>query len=386
VSFRFSEEQLARQVPAVLASLLDLPEKDVTTERVSPGSDPGFDLILRAAGQTFVAQLRATATLGAIAAQARDLVATVKQSRRPAIPLIVVPFMTEAGRRAATAAGASWFDLSGNAHIVGTGLRVIVDGRPNEYRKRGRPASVFAPKSARVVRWLLMHPERAFTQKEIAQATDMTEGFVSRIVRRLEADNYVNRLGSSGERNSSRSGYASDGDSGRADGDPPGGALKGRRPVRVSNPSLLLDAWREGYEFDRHTIIQGHIAARSGDALARFVGDTLVAEKVEHAATGLAAAWQLTQFAAFRIATFFVTTEPSPELERKLGFRRDTSGANTWLVVPDDRGVLQGAEDRAGLHCVHPVQAYVDLKGHPERAAEAAERLRAEFMNWKHDA
>jgi hypothetical protein len=97
-------------------------------------------------------------------------------------------------------------------------------------------------------------------------------------------------------------------------------------------------------------------------------------------------AWQLTHFAAFRLATFFVTSEPSAELKGKLGFREDARGANLWLVVPNDADVFQGAQDREGLRCVHPVQAYLDLKGHPQRAAEAAERLRTEFMNWKRDA
>ena len=63
----------------------------------------------------------------------------------------------------------------------------------------GRPARIFAPKSARVVRWLLMHPSESFSQRELARATDMTEGFVSRIVGRLEADSHLVRVGFSGE-------------------------------------------------------------------------------------------------------------------------------------------------------------------------------------------
>jgi hypothetical protein len=261
-----------------------------------------------------------------------------------------VPFMTDAGRRACEGARLPWFDLSGNAHIVAPGLRVIVDGRPNRFRGPGRPASIFAPKSARVVRWLLEHPQQALTQREIARATDMTEGFVSRIASRLEHDSYVLRE--------------------------PNGAL------RVKDPQLLLDAWRDEYRFDKHTIIQGHVAARSGDALTRSVSDTLSATSVEHAATGLSAAWQLTHFAVFRIATFFVAEPPSTAVREKLGFREEARGANLWLVVPNDVGVFHGAEPREGVRCVHPVQAYVDLKAHPERAPEAAERLRSERLMW----
>ena len=61
----------------------------------------------------------------------------------------------------------------------------------------------------------------------------------------------------------------------------------------------------------------------------------------------------------------------------------DPHGANLWLVVPNDAGVFHGAAEKDGIHCVHPVQAYFDLKGHSERASEAAERLRNEFLDWR---
>lgn len=380
---RPSERQLVSQVPAALATLLDVPEREIESRHDEAS---GVDLVVSAAEQTFAVEVLTAAAAGPIAAHALYVAKAATKLRRRTIPLVAVPFMGEAGRRACEAARVAWFDLSGNAHIVAPGIRIIVDGRPDRFRQPGRPASIFAPKSARVVRWLLMHPDRSFTQREIARATDMTEGFVSRIVARLEADSYIARVGVSGEGDGFGSGYGYGAGSGAGDGDGSGGSHQSKPPVRVRDASLLLDAWRDEYDFSKHTVIRGHVAARSGDTLARFVSDTLVADRVEHAATGLAAAWQLTHFAAFRIATFFVTSELSAELKAKLCFREDPRGANLWLVVPNDPGVFHGAKDRDGLRCVHPVQAYLDLKDHPERAVEAAERLRGEFMNWKRDA
>src|SRR5690606_36897725 len=120
------------------------------------------------------------------------------------------------------------------------------NGRPNQFRRRGRPANVFAPKSSRIARLLLMQPHARWTQREISQATGVSEGFVSRIVARLEADRYVERDAQ--------------------------GAL------RVKDPNLLLEAWRERYEFSRHSIIRGHVAARSGADLSRMVGHALEAD------------------------------------------------------------------------------------------------------------
>lgn len=347
---RAKEQRQFAGVPAALARLLELPVGAVTAQIDSASGTP---CLISAADQTFAVEWSGSPTAGPVAARAAQAVERAKALGRGTVPLVAVPFMGEAGRRACNAVRVPWFDLSGNAHIVAPGIRVIVAGRPNQFRSPGRPASVFAPKSARVARWLLMHPDKGFTQREIARSTNMTEGYVSRIAGRLERDGYAVR--------------------------DTGGAL------RAKDPQILLDAWHEAYQFSKHTLIPGHVAARSGDALARFVNDILVVEQMEHAATGLAAAWQMTHFAAFRVATFFVATEPSAEVKGRLGFREDTRGANLWLVVPNDAGVFQGARDREGIRCVHPVQAYLDLKGHPERAADAAERLRGEMDKWAED-
>jgi len=64
-----------------------------------------------------------------------------------------------------------------------------------------------------------------------------------------------------------------------------------------------------------------------------------------------------------------------------VGLREEPQGENVWLVVPNDVGVFQGAADHQGVRCVHPVQVYLDLKGHPERAVEAAEQLRRQVLN-----
>lgn len=344
-----SSQQLVREVPTVLAVLLDVPKAEVHLDK---GGAPEADLVVRAGAHAFVVDVLEAAAPGPVAAHAERVVSAARKLRRKATPLLAVPYMTEAGRQAAEAAKVPWFDLSGNAHIVAPGLKVIVEGRPNRFRRVGRPASLFAPKSARLVRWLLMYPAASFSQRELSRATEMDEGMVSRLAARLEADSYVVREAT--------------------------GAL------RVKDPALLLDAWNAEYRFDRHTLIQGGVAARSGDALTRFVGDTLAAANTNHAATGMSAAWHLQHFAAFRIASFFIDAPLDEELRAKLGFREEPRGANLWLVVPNDAGVFQGATEQAGVRCVHPVQAYVDLKAHPERASEAAEHLRAGLLSlWR---
>src|SRR5688572_12660863 len=127
----------------------------------------------------------------------------------------------------------------------------------------------------------------------------MGAGFVSRVVRRLEQLGLI-------ERNESRA-------------------------VRARDPRLLLEAWAEHYDFERHHVVRGHVAARSGDELLSRLSSACTNAGIEHAATGLAGAWLLTHFAAFRTVTCYVAELPGANLLESLGFQEEEHGANLWL-------------------------------------------------------
>lgn len=344
--------QALRQVTARLAELLDVAPSEIRNHQDRRMS--AADAVIEIAGTTFVVEYKGSGSTAPVSA-AIELVRMHASAVGPrAVPLVVVPFMGPVGRRRCEDAQVAWLDLSGNARIYAPGIRVLVEGQPNQFKSRGRPPSAFAPKSARISRWLLMHPRQPVKQREIAQATSMDEGFTSRIISRLEEDDLVTRGQDGG--------------------------------IRPRDPDLLLDAWRESYAFSMHLIIQGHLAARSGEEALRLLAEGLQGRKMRYAATGLAAAWLMTKFAGFRLVTMYVTERPAPETLERLGFREEARGANVWIVIPKDEGVFQGADERDGVVCVHPVQAFLDLKDQPERAKEAAEHLRAELLKWSADA
>jgi hypothetical protein len=342
---------LVTRMPDLLAHIMGMSDGELEADY---GHSSGADVVLRSRSHVFVVEVKKSTSAAAIAAAVRQVQERARRVSRSAVPLIAVPFMGNVGRKVCEEAGVGWVDLSGNAHVTARGLKVLIDGRPNQFRARGRPSNVFAPKSARIARWLLSHPGVGVTQREIARATSMDEGFVSRIVTRLEREGYIQR--------------------------------DDRCAIRTKDESLLLDAWREAYRFPAHAVFRGTVAARSGEALVALVSKALVKQRLVHAATGLAAAWLMTHFAVFRTASFYLQEEPSARLRSAIGFHEDDRGANLWLIVPNDEGVFHGGAEVEGVRCVHPVQVYLDLGAHPERAAEAAEHLRAEVIERNRDA
>jgi len=346
-----SEHVAMQEVAARLAELVGVDWSEIRLE--TGHGAPQHDGIIAVGPFTFVVEWKGSG----LAAQVATAVEQVQRHAVDidgAVPVVAVPFMGEAGRERCAEADVEWLDLSGNARIFAPGLRILVEGKPNQFKRRGRPSSAFAPKSSRVTRWLLMHPNEPLTQREIARATDIDEGYTSKIVSKLEHDGLIVKDQS--------------------------GAIKAR------DPDLLLDAWREDYDFSKHHLVRGHVAARSGDALLRQLVGSLQKASAEFAATGLAAAWLLDRFAGFRTTSLYLAKAPTPELLDSLSFREDERGANVWLVVPNDEGVFHGASEIEGIRCVHPVQVYLDLGAHPERADEAASKLRTSHLTWRTDA
>lgn len=346
-----SEAQALRAIRRLMMELLHDTASSLDAKlEVQFGDGDGTDLVVRARGIVFVVDYKSRSDAAVVArAVERACAYATRKPKRSDVRLLAVPHMGAVGRNLCERAGIGWLDLSGNAHIVAPGVFVHVEGKPNRFTRPGRPSTVFAPRSSRIVRHLLIHPAKAVTQRELARATGVGEGFTSRIVRRLEEDGYVTRDSSSGA-------------------------------VAVTKPALLLEEWSAAYDFSKHQIQKGHLSARSAEEMLRRVAESLAKAKLDHAVTGLGAAWLMTHFAGFRLVTVFVADDRANELLAKLGWREEPRGANLWLVVPNDEGVFQGANGCEGVRCVHPVQAYVDLKAHPERAADAAKELRGRLL------
>ena len=265
------EREAFRRLPAVLTDLLDEPASELAFHRL-PADEQG-DVVVDVRGRQWIFEIMSSSRPGVVASAAAQL---ATRAHRDGLCVLVVPFMTPAGAEAAAARDVNWIDLSGNAQIRDDSLYISAQGKPNHFVVRGRPSSPFAPKSSRIARAMLMEPQRWWRQKELSTATDLDDGNVSRIVRRLLDEELLERSEGS---------------------------------VRPRDPSLMLDAWNDDYRFERHDIILGHVSGSSIE-LAHDLHDRLVDAGVDHAFTGLPAAWQLDRFARFRLNSVYVAGDP----------------------------------------------------------------------------
>lgn len=323
-----------------LAELLGVRAADVHVEARNLG-DEDVDLRARVGARHFVIEVKRSGTASAAVGAIRTL-----RGNMPVLgsvlPLFVAPYLQPSARAACEEAGVSWFDLSGNATIVGPGLRIQILGYKNRFVSRGRPASVFAPKSSRVVRALFV--DGPMRQRDLVVRTRLDDGYVSRTLKRLREAGFVTGA--------------------------TGGVLS------LADQRLVLDEWRDAYDFSKHQVVRFNVAARSGEEVLHRLSRSLAEAELDYAATGLGAAWLWTRFAGFRTVSFFLRHLPGSSLLESLGLYASPKDGAVWLVVPNDDAVFDGAALRDGVSCVHPLQTWLDLKSHGERANEAAETLR----------
>lgn len=307
-----------------------------------------LELLFQGGRAQFVIAFRSQAT-SAILLSATASVRDAAHSLTSVYPLVVVPFMGEAGAQICAHAGVHWLDLSGNAAIHLPGLHVHVQGCENQFKRQGRPSSVFAPRSSRLIRQLLMQ-DGPISQRELVAASELDPGFASRVLRTMTDDGMLKREGDL---------------------------------LSLNNKLAVLDAWRAEYDFDEHAVVKGHLSVRDGGS--ETLGELLVrlhAEGDQHAVTGLAAAAMQTQFGEFRLVSVYVRELPDPDRLRALGIRSESRGANVWLIQPKDDAVFWSVP-KVTTHAlkvipvVHPLQVYLDLKAQPERSAEASASVRS---------
>ncbi len=342
------EREATHRLPSLLATLLDLQVGEIE-EQPSHLTDQRFDAVIDAGGRRWLIEVKASSSPGVVAAAADQLLHHGEYAGQGAVPLLVVPYMGNAGAKIAAQRKLNWIDLSGNARLRDNDLYVWVEGRPNQFPKRGRPSTPFAPKSARVARILLADPSRWWRQKDLAEVTDLDDGHLSRVVRRLDDDKLLDHRDTE---------------------------------FRPRDPGVLLDAWADDYRFDRHDVVTGHMTG-SGTELVAELHHRLADADIKHAFTGLPAAWALGHHARFRLASVYIDGDPRDAADA-VGLRRGAKGANVQLIGPDDGGVFDRGRDVDGYPCASPAQIYLDLLNLPERAREAANDLRDGGLLWSH--
>jgi len=269
-------------------------------------------------------------------------------------PVVIAPFISPASAEICKEAGVGFADLAGNCHLAFGRVYIEKSAAENPFRKRRVQRSLFAAKSARVLRRLLAEPHRAWRVAQLAEQARVSLGQVSNLRQRLLDEEW---------------------------------AVVEKAGLRLSKPRELLAAWRQAYRLEPARS-ESCYTLLHGETLDKALRATLVeAGRGQHAllASYSAGRW-LAPFA--RVASLYLYADAQGEaaLRKHLRLEPPGKGANVSLMRPKDEGVfLDRVEAAEGIWCTSPIQTYLDLAVSGERGAEAAEHLFSERIapGWK---
>jgi hypothetical protein len=352
------EEQAKDELQALLAIVPRLQIETIdNVARAAP--DHGVDLILRltrgGARHDLYVEVKSKGQPRIVRAAAYQLLHYTQATAQPDVartPVFVAPYLSPAVRDICRSLAICYLDFEGNCWLQFGDVFIDHRAPPKPKAERRELRSVFAPKSAQVLRAMVREPQRAWRLVDLAQTSHVSIGHVSNVKQALIDHEW-------------------------AEADDAG--------LRLTHLNALLDAWRDAYdppkgrEFTFHTVYHGaQLKSRISEAL-RAAND--------HGAAMLAAFSAADWLAAYaRTPTeFFYADEAGLErLREVLNLRAVEQGGNIIITIPDDHDLfLDKTVVEPGIVCTSPVQTYLDLSQRGDRGAEAADHLRNMLLKGK---
>lgn len=309
----------------------------------------GADLVMEISGPggpwTLVCEYKSNAQprhIRGAALQARDLARQIG-STSSAYPIVLAPFISSESGAICQQLGVGYADLAGNCRLAFGTVYIEKTVASNPFREKREQRSLFAPKSARVLRLMLELPSRDWKVAELAERADVSYGQVSKVRRHLLDKEWA--AGTWGA-------------------------------VRLVKPQALLDAWRSAYKPLRsrrttyYTLLHGEPLQK---AIRDATSDTLIGKA---ALSAYSAARWLAPYARVAGEYFYADTDGERRLKESLKLEAVAKGENITIDLASDAGVFQGAiESARGVFCTSPIQTYLDLAASGERGEEAAQHL-----------
>ena len=214
-----------------------------------------------------------------------------------------------------------------------------------------RVTNIFAEKSSRVLRVLLVDAGRDWNEREIARAADLSTGMAHYVCKALIESRYLARNESN-------------------------------RMVLI-DPLRLLKRWAAYHQYDiANRFLDYYTFEREVEkTLQNIAGIDQV-----YAATVLSGAWLVAPYVRpVDIHVYVPSKEMGEKLAEKLGLAPIPRGGNVKMAVPYDEGVFYGCHEVRGIKVVSNIQLYVDLYNYPARGEEAASRLLDEILREWHN-
>jgi transcriptional regulator with AbiEi antitoxin domain of type IV toxin-antitoxin system len=351
------EREAADRIKALLAAVPFLSVEGIDRAAVKPDSrhrmEIDFLLRVKAHGrsQRLVCEVKSNGQPRHVRAAIDQLRRFFPAQHRDTYGVVIAPYLSPAAQQICREEDIGFLDFEGNCRLVFNGVfieRVVPLRRSTERREL---KSIFAPKSAQVLRLLLRDPRRPWKVVELAERAGVSLGHISNVRTALIDREW---------------------------------AQSGPDGLKLTDPDALLDSWRDVYTRPQGRQL-GFYTTLHGSALQQRLPEILKEANRDGGAmlASFSAAQWLAPYARTNRQYFYGDHKGLSVLQERLALSSPARGENVIVMQIKDEGLFRDAvEPVPHLLCTSPVQTYLDLHAAGERGKEAAEHLREEKLKW----
>jgi len=263
------------------------------------------------------------------------------------VPVIVAPYLTEEARAICREMGVGYFDLAGNAGLDTAHIFMEIGGKPNPEPRKKEVQAIYEGRAERVVRALLLEPERRWNMRDLAESAQVSLGLASMVTTTLANEGLADK---------SHSGMA------------------------LIKPSALLDGWAEDYDLRRSPFHIYRATASVPDLESRLL-DQGEKARDNAALTLWSAARHLLGGDPFAPRMGLYWAGDPDALVRPLRLNERSGQSQVFIFKPYDASLLWArslAAQRPPI--VNPLQLYLDLSSGDAEELQLAQRVRERFL------
>ena len=273
-----------------------------------------------------------------------------RETYADAYGLVIAPNITPQAARICRQEGIGYLDFSGNGYLNFDFIFISKTGRALPVSKKRRCRSWYSPRAERVTRILLMHPQRVWKLRELANEAHVTLSQALNLKRHLLRNEWLQDLG---------------------------------HGFQVVRPALLLDDWAENYVLGRSTE-RTFSSSKSVVEIEAGLASVCQEHIIPYTLMGFSAAMRYDPMLHSERVSAYVLSDLS-KVVSALELSEAGDNGNVRLWIPYDEGVLRGAQQFDHAKVTPPVQTYLDLMQMNGGGEKAAHHLWENFIktNWE---
>lgn len=260
-------------------------------------------------------------------------------------PVFAAPYISPKAAEICDANEMGYIDLAGNCCLKFGAVYIERGGNTNPFSEKRELRTLFSPKASRVLRVLLLKPDRAWKLQDLAKEAEVSLGQVANVKRLLATREWV-REGGSG--------------------------------LSLSSPESLLSEWSRNYSYRKNTP-RDFFSLLALPDLEASLAKACKKKGWRYAFTGFSGAARLAPAVRYSRAMAYFDGDIQC-LSEELKLKEVPSGPNLTLLAPYDDGVFYAAAEQDGVCLASPIQIYLDLAGFRGRGEEAAEAILREVI------